>query len=454
MLSNYTHILRLPAPAVRSRIMKLAVPIMLASLSQTLMSLFDIAMVGQLGAAAVAAVGLGGMLTYSVSAFLNSIQAGTQTVIARREGDGRHHEIATTVKTTMLFSLLVGSIAGLVVIQLADSIFPAINDDPDVVGIGISYLKWRNISLGPVMAGYVFYAFYNGISQPRIHLIASVIANSLNVLLNYCLIFGRFGFPELGAPGAGLATAIASIVAFAIYAGFTRMNSIKTRYKGIWLGPMEWPVLRKVLDISMPAGVQNFGVLVGFAFFMIIMGWVSTVALAATEIVFNILSFSFMPAMGFLYAAQTLVSENMGRNDFKAAEDLVAAATKLCMLLMGAMGVIFMVAPRLILRIFTPVDEIITAGAFPLVILGAVQFFDAIGMVHLGALRGAGDNGYPAKMDLALMWGFFVPATFVSAITFTMGINGGWLALAIYIISFAYLARRRFQAGQWKLIIV
>ncbi len=425
---------------------------MLASLSQTLMSLIDIAMVGRLGAVAVAAVGLGGMITYAASAFLNSIQAGVQTVIARRVGAGEEHLIGETVRSAFRFSLLAGSLSGVALYYVAWPLFHRIIADIAVADIGAAYLQWRSISLGLVMAGYVFYAFFNGVSRPRILLSVSLLANSLNVALNYALIFGHWGLPAMGAPGAGLATTISSLIAFLLYAGYTFTGAIRKRYPGIWWGRLQLKTLSRVIQISTPAAFQEFGVLIGFATFMVIMGKVSTLALAATEIVFNSLSFSFGPAMGYLYATQTLVSENMGRGDFDQAVAVVRFATLQCMLMMGSIGILFLLFPRLILQIFTPEAALIESAVMPLMILGLVQFIDAITMVHLGALRGAGDNVYTAVIELMLMWLFFLPVTYFTALYRGWGILGGWVALAVYITILAALLRYRFTGGFWRSI--
>ncbi len=455
-MSNIVNDLRnLSAPdSLARQIVGLATPIIMASLSQTLMSLIDIAMVGRIGAAAVAAVGLGGMLIYAVSSFLNAIQSGVQTVVARRVGQDRQAEVIRTVRITLLFSLVLGSVFGGYIGLVNRYIFPAINSDPQVIQAGIAYMTWRAPSIGLVMAGYVFYAFYNGISRSRIHMAVAVITNTTNVLLNYALIFGNWGWPEMGTAGAGLATTISSALAVILYALFYSAPTVHRIYAGLWWGQLSMPDLRQVLRISMPAAFQNFGVIIGFALFMVIMGMVSTVALAATEIVFNILSFSFMPAMGFLYATQTLVSENIGRGDFDRAARSARLATRLCMLFMGAMGIVFLAAPQGILRIFTNDQAIIITGTIPLQILGLVQFIDAIGMVHLGALRGAADNAFPATADLLLMWVFFLPVSYVTAIYSEWGILGGWVALAFYIAFFALAASQRFKRGHWRTITV
>jgi putative MATE family efflux protein len=438
----------------RRRVLGLAVPIMLASLSQTLMSLIDIAMVGRIGIAAVAAVGLGSTLALSASEFLNAIQAGVQTVVARRVGEGRYGEVAPALRNSLYFSLITGSAFAVLFIWATNFLLPAINPDRSVVTLGIQYLRLRGLSFGLVMAGYVFYAFFNGISKPRVHLVVTVLANTVNVILNYGLIFGRLGFPEMGAPGAGLATTLSSGIAFLLYAVVTMTARIRTQFPGIWIGRGGHGVLRRILRLSLPASIQELGGMIGFAVFKIIIGWISTTALAATTIVINILSFSFMPAMGFLYATQTLVSESMGREDVEGAKAFARTASRLCMLLMGAMGVLFILFPRIILHVFTINTEIVEAGITPLRILGFVQVIDAIGMTYHGALRGAGDNVFPAVADIIIMWAFFLPAVYISGIHLGWGLNGSWIALAIYIAAYAIMAYFRFHYGPWKRIVV
>lgn len=432
----------------------LAVPIMLASLSQTLMSLIDIAMVGRLGIAAVAAVGLGSTLAYSASEFLNAIQAGVQTVVARRVGEGRYEEVAPALRNSLYFSLITGSAFAALFIWAISRLLPLINPDGAVVTFGIEYLRLRGLSFGLVMAGYVFYAFFNGISKPRVHLLVTVLANTANVVLNYGLIFGRLGFPEMGAPGAGLATTLSSGIAFLLYAVVTLTAHIRTQYPGIWIGRGGYDVLRRILRLSLPASIQEIGVMTGFAIFKVMVGWISTVALAATAIVINILSFSFMPAMGFLFATQTLVSESIGRDDIAGAKAFARTASRLCMLLMGAMGILFVLFPRIILQVFTVNAEIVAAGIVPLRILGFVQVVDAIGMTYHGALRGAGDNVFPAVAEIIMMWAFFLPAVYVSGIYLGWGVNASWVALAIYIAAYAIMAYFRFHYGPWKRIVI
>ena len=308
--------------------------------------------------------------------------------------------------------------------------------------------------MGIVMLGSVFYGFYNGIGRTRIHMIVSIAANVLNVVLNYGLIFGRFGLPALGAPGAGLATALASIATTGLYAVMALTPMIRRQYPGLWSGALSRSALWKVLRLALPAGLHEFGVILSFTLFMIMMGMVSTVALAASEILINIISFSFLPATGFLHACQTLVSRSMGAHDPDKAKAFTEAATTLCVLFMGALGALFIMIPAPILRLFTPDINIIQQATVPLQIVGLVQFFDAIGMVHHGALRGAGDIVFPAVAELLLMGLVFLPLTYFTSIILGWGLVGGWIAVAVHLAAYSITFLLRFRYGPWKNIVL
>ena len=208
-----------------------------------------------------------------------------------------------------------------------------------------------------------------------------------------------------------------------------------------------------MLRLAIPVSIQDLGDETGFLVFLIIVGWISTVALASTEIVINIAAFSFMPAMGFLYAVQTLVSKNLGQKRIREAKATTEEATTLCLAMMGGLGILFMAIPGYILRLFTPDATIIQTAIPPLRLLGVVQFFDAIGMVYHGALRGAGDNTFLAAADLILMWVMLLPVTYFAGVYLDYGIMGAWFPLAIYIAGYALMAYLRFRYGPWSKIV-
>lgn len=443
-----------PGREDRQTVLRLAVPIAVASLSQTVMSLIDIAMVGRLGAAAVAAVGLAGITTFALAVFLTSIQVGVQTVVARRRGEGRQSEAADTFRVSMRFAIVIGHVAAGIFVFLVPSLFALMNNDPAVVEMGVAYLSYRGLSMGMVMMGAVFYGFYNAIGRTRIHMFAALVANTANVVLNYGLIFGRIGLPDMGAPGAGLATALASVLTVLLYLLPTTVRSLRNEFPGLWRGPFDIETMRKVVRLWLPASLHEVGVIFGFAMFMVIMGRIDTVTLAASEILLNIISFSFLPAMGFSYAAQTLVSEALGRNRPERAKTMTETATFLCLLFMGVLGVIFILVPAPILRIFTLEESIITSAAPALRLLGVVQFADAVGQVHYGALRGAGDVLFPALAEIGVMWIVLLPLAWVFGAQLGWGLMGGWAAVSAHITIYSIIFMARFAREPWRHITI
>jgi len=446
--------LSLPSKENSRKVTALALPIVVASMSQTLMSLIDIAMVGRLGAAAVAAVGLAGLTTFTLAALLGAIQVGVQTVAARRKGEGRIGEAADTFRVSFWLALILGHLVAALFVAVAPALFPLMVADPAVYGPGAGYLAYRGLSLGVVMAGTVFYGFYNAIGRTRIHLLATLVANTANVVLNYGFIFGRLGLPELGAPGAGLATAIASGITVVLYAVPMILPRLRAEYPRLWFGPLDWITLKKVVRIWLPASVHEVGVLAGFVAFMMMMGRISTVSLAASEILLNILSFSFLPALGFSHAAQTLVSESMGEGRPAQGKVLTETATVLCIFYMGSLGVLFVLLPGPLLKLFTPDMEVVAAAIPALRLLGFLQVIDAVGMVHYGALRGAGDVLFPALVETAIMWFIFLPLAWLLGIQLGLGVFGGWLALATHLLIYSTVFLLRFSRGAWTVIKV
>ena len=449
-----TGYLSIPTAGNRRKVLALALPIVVASLSQTVMSLVDIAMVGRLGVAAVAAVGLAGLVTFAMTSFLTSLQTGVQTVAARRKGEGRMDEAAATFRVSLRVAVVAGHLLMVVFLAVVPKLFPLLNSDPLVVEPGVSYLGYRGLSVGLVMMSAVYYGFYNAISQTRIHMVVTLIANTFNVVLNYALIFGRLGLPEMGAPGAGLATALATGLAVVLYTIPVMGHALRTTYPGLWRGPFDAATLKKVLRIALPVSFHDSGVILGFAFFMVIMGRISTLALAASEILLNMIAFSFLPALGFSHAAQTLVSESLGRNDPAAARRLTETATVQCIAFMGSLGVLFLLFPAPLLRLFTPDTALIEAAVPPLRLLGLVQFVDAVGMVHYGALRGAGDVVVPAIAEMGLMWFFLIPMSWYLGVTLGWGLLGGWIAITLQIVAYSTVFLIRFVRGPWQHITV
>jgi len=429
-------------------------PIVVGMLSTTLMNIVDIAMVGRLGAAAIAAVGLGGIFFFTVSSFFSSLNVGVQTVAARRFGEKKYGETGSVLWNALFIAILAGLPITFLGISLGTDFIKLLNQDPQVVTFAQGYIWYRFLGIGFVILSMAFHGFFNGIAKTKVHLQVTVTANILNVILNYGLIFGHLGLPEMGVQGAGLASSIGMVYSVLMYIIYGLRPSIRTLFEFLKPAPINPEMLRKIIRLSFPVAIQNAIVHGGFTIFFVIVGKVSTVALAASEIVFDILSFSFMPGFGFGMAAGTMVGKYLGALKPDHAERSGWVGLQLSVIFMGSMGVIFIIFPKLILHIFTTDADVIREGVLALRILGTIQFVDACGLSLSGALRGAGDTTFVSITEILINVGLFLPLVYFLVIILEWGLLGAWLGFGLYTILVASAMILRFRQGKWKAIEV
>ena len=339
-------------------------------------------------------------------------------------------------------------------LPICDDFISLLNNDPEVISLGEGYIRIRFLSIIFVVMNMAFLGFYNGVARTKIHLKVTVVANVLNVIMNYVFIFGHLGFPEMGVNGAALASTLSTFYATLNYAFIGYRDPLRDEYAFLKPSRLSRELMGKVIRLSTPVAIQNAVVHAGFTVFFVIVGHISTIALAASEIVFNILSFSFMPGFGMGMAAGTMVGKYLGQLEPDRAEESGWLNMRLTILFMGVMGIIFILIPEVILRGFTPEAEVIREGKIALQVLGAIQFVDACGLSLSGALRGAGDTTFVSAIEIVINLLMFLPVTWYFSIYLDMGLAGAWFGFALYIFVFAGAMIFRFRQGSWKTIQV
>jgi putative MATE family efflux protein len=240
--------------------------------SQNLLNIVDTAMVGFLGDAALAAVGLGGFVVFMCQALILGISTGVQSSAARRKGEGRTERAAAVLNTALLLVLVIAPIFSLVLIQLADDAYPLLNKDPEVIALGVPYIEWRLGAIIFVGMNFAFRGYWNALDMSRIYMNTLIIMHACNIVLNYALIFGNFGAPALGVTGAGMGSAISMGIGTAIYIflGFRHvakdgfLRKLATR-----------PETASLIRISLPAGFQQLFFAAGLVAMFWIIGRIS-----------------------------------------------------------------------------------------------------------------------------------------------------------------------------------
>ena len=290
-------------PERRRRILTLALPIIAAMTSQALLNVVDTAMVGHLGDAALAAVGLGSFVLFTCQAMILGLSVGVQAIAARRRGEGRLDETAVPLNASLLLILVIGPLLTLVLCGLAPWFFPLLNPDPAVIAGAVPYFQVRMLA-GPLMAmNYAFRGYWNGIGQSRLYMTTLLIMHASNVLLNYVLIYGHFGAPALGVVGSGLATALSVFIGTAIYYGFGWRYALEG---GFLRRRPQRQDYRSLVRIAVPAGMQHVSQSAGLVALYWIIGRIGTAELAAANVLVNLMTVVILPGMGLAMAAATL----------------------------------------------------------------------------------------------------------------------------------------------------
>jgi putative MATE family efflux protein len=413
----------------RKRIMALALPIIGGMVSQNVLNLVDTAMVGVLGDEALAAVGMGGFVNFLASAFILGLGAGVQAVSARRVGEGRDSETAVPLNGGILAALAVGIPWGVALFVLVPSVFPLLVDDVAVVDDGVPYLQARVCAIAAVAMNFSFRGFWNATDRPGLYMRTLLVMHAVNITLNWLLIYGKLGFPELGAPGAGVASAIATWVGTAYY---FLLGSIHARKNGFLRGLPDLATMKSIVKLSVPAGLTQTFFSGGMVALFWIVGQVGTAELAAATVIINVMLVALLPGLGFGLASMSLVGQALGRGDVEDARRWGWDVSKLAIALVYAISLAGLVVPRLILGVFIHEPDTLEIAVWPLRLVALFLGLDSAGLVLMNSLQGAGDSTRVLLVATGLQWILFLPSAYVIGPLLGGGLTEIWIANIAY----------------------
>lgn len=431
----------------RSRtIVHFALPIIGGMASQNVLNLVDTAMVGVLGPTALAAVGLGSFANFMAVAFITGLSAGVQAMAARRVGEGRENESATPLNGGLLLALLISVPLSLVLVFNAGRLFPLLVDDPEVIALGVPYFQARLLAMVAIGMNFSFRGYWNGIGRSRVYLQTLLIMHACNILLNYLLIFGRLGFPELGSTGAGIGTAISTYLGTAIYISMAFRHA---RSSGFLRGLPDREGMRTMLTLAVPAGLQQFFFATGMTVFFWIIGKVGTAELAASNVLVQLLLVVLLPGIGFGLAAASLVGQALGRGDPKDASRWGWQVSTIAATMVALMSLVGLVFPRLILAVFLHDEMTLELAVLPMRFLAGSMAIDTVGTVLMNALLGAGDSKRVMAISVVLQWGLFLPFAYLLGPYLGFGIDGAWFAQIVYRLLQTIAFTALWKQGRW-----
>ncbi len=431
----------------------LAWPTIVSFGAQTFVRFADFAMVGGLGPDALAAVGLGGQVYWLVQSFVNLAPMGLAAILARAWGAGDRDEVDLVLRQSLLLGAVMGVAITLAGLPFADAMIRIYGVEESVVRLGGDYVFWLLAGTLPFALSFVFGAALRAAGDVHTPLWVGIATNVLNVVFNWVLIYGHLGAPAFGVAGAGMASSLSMLFQGVLFWWMWRRRWLVLEPRVPGFAP-DWRMLKRISVIGYPAAIEQGLFQIGLLAFQRIMSLYGTAAIAAYNVGAQILSFSFIPGIGFATAAGTLVGQHLGDGDPDEAARSGWRANLGAMLSMSVMGGVVVVFAEPLARMFTDDPEVVSLTVDFIWILGLVQPLMAVEFALGGALRGAGDTLFPM---IAIFVGLFVvrllPAFALISLT-DATIQMVWCALVLDYATKAALLVRRFRQGRWKTLEV
>ncbi len=423
----------------------LAIPVMIGQLGHMMVSVADSIMVGQLGTVQLAAVALANSIYAIFMLFGIGLSYGLTPLVAYADGKNRSHLQGMFLRN----SLWLNTGASIVLFVLVAAVVPALQhlgQDEQVVIIASPYMYIVGSSIIPLMVFLTFKQFAEGLSQTRVAMAVSIICNLVNVGLNYLLIYGKWGMPEMGVNGAAVATLISRILMVVLMVWYIRNHKrFTTHIKGLFKVQFNRVAIRKLLQVGIPSGLQYIFEVSAFSIAAVIAGTLGANALASHQIAINIASVSYMAATGLGSAATIRIGNQSGRGDVR---NLRMAARSLFIMTaawMGLAGLIILLFKNTLAGFYSKDEMVLALAGKMLIVVVIFQLSDGLQAVGLGALRGFTDVRVPTLITFFAYWIIALPAAWLLAQYSPYGAMGIWYALAGGLTISAILLLSRFQ---------
>lgn len=435
--------LALPRGRVRARhVLSLAWPALVSMLSYTAMNLADTLFTGWLGTAQLAAVGLATTVSFFVLTPARGLLRGVKILTAQRTGAEDEDRATRLLAQGVWLALVLGTLVGAVG-PFAPAIFRWLGASAEVEPHAVAYFAVR-VAWAPLAClVWTLEGWFHGRGDTRTPMVASLLGNGVNIVLDPLMIFGWAGFPAMGVAGAAWATIIAMSVSLAVLAWRARGALPLARWG------LDFGLVRKVFRLGVPLAAQwtlDFG---GFLVFLGLLARAGDAHLAAHVLVFRIVQVSFLPGFAIGDAAGVLVGQAVGARRPAAARQAWWAGTQISVAVMAAFGVVFLLVPTWLVLPFGAEPEVVELAVWLLALAAAWQVFDAIVMVNFNALTGAGDTRFTLALFVGGSWLVQVPLSLWLVGVLEWGAIGAWVALTAEITAVSLVSLWRVSGRGW-----
>jgi len=440
---------------------KLAAPVMLGMLGHTFVSFVDNIMVGQLGTAELAAVSLGNSFMFIAMSLGIGFSTAITPLIAEADSSNNFLKAKSTFKHGLFLCTVLG-ITLFLVLFFAKPLLYFMKQPTEVVDLALPYLDLVAFSLIPLIVFQAFKQFSDGLSMTKYPMYATLIANIANVILNYILIFGKFGFPAMGIVGAAYGTLISRFIMLAyLWLLLMKKEKSKAIVTNIKFFVLEKLMLKKIISLGAPSAMQMFFEVAIFTAAIWLSGLLGKNPQAANQIALNLSSMTFMVAMGLSVAAMVRVGNQKGLLNYKELRRIAFSIFLFAVILATGFAITFLILRFQLPKIYVDFDdainftdnmEVVSIASQLLLAAAIFQISDSIQVVVLGALRGLQDVKIPTIITFIAYWAIGFPVSYFLGKEEAYGSFGIWLGLLAGLSSAAVLLYLRFNYLTLKLI--
>ena len=428
-------------------LLKLAVPIVTAQVGVMLMGVVDTIVVGHVSARELAAASLGHLYVFGLAIFAMGTLWSIDPIVSQAAGAKDREGIALGVQRGLLLAVAIGAVLTLLCLP-AEHVFRWLRQPADVVPRAAAFVWCSAPSMIVLLVWATLRQALQAMKRTRAIVITIVVANLVNLALNWVFVFGHLGSPALGAPGSALGSTIGRWLMLALLLALSRRD-----LAGV-IAPWRREVLRRepllrTLRIGLPIGIQSSVEFTTFASISVFAGWFGAEAIAGHQVAINLSSLTFMVPMGIGSAASVLVGHAIGERDIPHARRVAASALACGAGFMLVSAVVMRAVPGVFARLYTSVPEVVVIAAVLIPIAGLFQVFDGLQVVASGVLRGAGDTRAAMIANVLGFWLLGMPVSLWLGFGPVRGVVGLWWGFVVGLAAVAtfLVARVRVRLG-------
>lgn len=417
----------------------LALPVILSQVGQVSVSLVDNMMVGHKGTTELAAASFSNSIFMVGMLMGMGICMGLTPVVGRYFGQKNESQLGSYLKNGLFIHTVVS--IGIVGLMCGVAFLLGYMGQPEEVStLAFPYFLVLVASIIPLLLFYSFKQFLEGLGNTKIAMVITLVSNLVNVIFNYLLIFGKFGFPELGLQGAGISTLLSRwLMPFMMVIYILRHGEFAHLLQIARRASLQWTKIKELLSIGFPIGTQIVIEVLTFSVGAVMMGWIGTEQLAAHQIALGMASFTYMISLGVGAATTIHVSHEYGIHNYPLIRRMIRASLHLVVLFMSTMGLLFIVLRYQLPWLFTSDSGVIHIAAGLLIIAALFQVFDGVQVTLLSALRGLSDVRMPMFIAFLSYSVIGLPISYLCAFIFNFGAFGIWLGFLVGLVAAAFL---------------